>query len=628
MHDSIVTLPWLPEPPADFSAQCRALAASDNFGAAFQHLATHRLNAMQSSRLALAMRRARDAGRDFAPLSGFRLGILASATFDLVMDCIPAGAARHGVAVEMISAPYDQVIQQALDPESAINRASFDGVLVAVDHRWLGLDGIALDEGVRVADALDRLRTVVESLRTNGGSSAILQTVATPPQWLFGSYDRRVRGSMRSLIDALNRGITTLAEETGSYVLDVAALAERAGTDLWFDPVHWASYKLPFSAECFPVYAEMLGRLLGAIRGKARKCLVLDLDNTIWGGVIGDDGIEGIVLGQGSAVGESFLSVQRTALELRARGVLLAVSSKNTDDVARLPFRDHSEMLLKESHLAVFQANWQDKATNLEAIAKALNIGLDTLVMLDDNPAERAQIRGALPMVAVPELPSDPSRFSWYLLAAGYFEAVAWSREDAGRAESYAKDAQRAEIRVGSRDLGAYLMSLDMTARFAPFDAKGRQRIVQLINKTNQFNLTTRRYTEADVAVLEKDPAVFTLQVRLEDKFGDLGMIGVAICRPDAEGNWEIDTWLMSCRVLGRRVEDAVLARLVEEARSRGVRQLHGAYLPTAKNAMVADHYSKLGFVLVEESDGARRFELAVKDAVTSELPMKIVVET
>jgi FkbH-like protein len=626
MPETVLALPWLAGPPSDFAAQCKAAQASTaGAGLLLQRLATFRLNAVQSAKLARTITRLRAAGRDLSPLSGFRLGVLASATFDFVLDCIPAASARHGVAVDIVSAPYDQVMQQALDPASDINRGRLDAVLVAVDHRWLNLDrpDLLSRPGERAQSAVDRLRTVVQCLRSHGGAAAILQTVPVPPQALFGSYERRAPGSVRAMVDDVNRAIVALAEDTGSYVLDVAALADRVGTDLWFDPVHWVSYKLPFSAECFPIYADMLGRLLGAIRGKARKCLVLDLDNTLWGGVIGDDGLEGIVVGQGNALGESFLSVQQCALELRQRGVILAVCSKNDDATARRPFRDHPDMLLRENHFAVFQANWIDKPGNLEAIAKALNIGLDALVILDDNPAERAQIRAALPMVAVPELPSDPSRYAWYLTAAGYFEAVAYSAEDAARADSYAADARRAEVMASARDLGDYLKSLDMTIRFAPFDAKNRQRITQLINKTNQFNLTTRRYTEAEVAAMEADGSVFTLQVRLQDKFGDLGMIGVVICRT-AGDSWEIDTWLMSCRVLGRRVEQAMLAQIVEAARRRGITRFLGTYLPTEKNAMVSDHYAKLGFALIEDTSKARRFELAVESHSVSELPFQV----
>ncbi len=628
MGDTILALRWLPEPLADFSDRCRTLApAQPNLGAKIQELATQRLNSTQSARLGQAIRKLQKSASDLSPLSNFRLGILASATFDLIADCIPAAAARHGVIIEMVSAPYDQVMQQALDPDSAINKGRLDAAVIAVDHRWLGLERPQLARpDNRVCEALERLRSVVDGLRRHGNAAAILQTVAQPPYASFGNLDRRQPGTVRAAIDDLNRAIVTLAQETWAYLLDVAALAERVGTDLWFDPAHWVSYRLPFSAECFPVYAEMLGRLVGAVRGKARKCLVLDLDNTIWGGAIGDDGLEGIVLGQGSALGESYLSVQRAALDLRERGIVLAVSSKNDDETARRPFREHPEMLLREKHIAVFQANWQDKAANLEAIAAALNIGLDALVLLDDNPAERARIRAALPMVAVPELPNDPSRFVSYLLAAGYFEAVTWSSEDAGRAQSYSSDARRAEVRGASRDLGDYLQSLGMTIRFAPFSAEGRQRIAQLINKTNQFNLTTRRYTEAEIAALERDKSVHTMQVRLEDKFGDLGMIGVTICRTANGGDaWDIDTWLMSCRVLGRRVEEAMLAQVIGEASRHRVKRLLATYIPTAKNAMVGDHYPKLGFALdAESADGVRSYAMKVEDYRPALLPFRL----
>jgi FkbH-like protein len=634
MFPSVAELPWLPLPPDDFAAQCRAIGTANKpAGPALQFLSGFRLSAQQSTSLYRAIKRCRSTAVDLAPLAGFRLGILTNATFDLLNDCLPAGAARHGVALELVTTPYDQVMQQALDPASEINRLDLDAVLVAVDHRWLNLAQVNLSDNAeqRIAAATQQLRAVIDGLRKNGGAPAILQTVPIPSQTLFGSYDRRVRGTVRSMVEEVNRAIVTLAAETGSYLLDAAALAEQVGSDRWFDPVRWIAYKLPFAAECFPIYADMLGRLLGAIRGKSRKCLVLDLDNTIWGGVIGDDGVEGIAIGQGNPKGEAFLSVQQAALELRERGIMLAACSKNTDAVARDAFQHHPDMLLRESHISVFQANWLDKPSNLEAIARTLNIGLDSLVLLDDNPAERAQVRAALPMVAVPELPNDPAFFAWHLLAAGYFEAVGFSAEDRLRADSYASDAKRADVMAKSRDLGDYLSSLDMVITLTPFDTQGRQRIVQLINKTNQFNLTTRRYTEAEVVATEADESAFTLQVRLADRFGDLGMIGVVICRPaDGEATtWDIDTWLMSCRVLGRHVEQAMLGKVVTEARRRGIHRLVGRYIPTSKNSMVADHYAKLGFQGVGSAAGAgTAWTLAVEDYSIPCLPMRIAGES
>lgn len=629
---TFVELPWLPPAPADFTRRCRAFGADETSDArALQLLAGYRASSAEAGSLSRALAKRVSSGGQFAPMTPFRLCLLASSTFDILADCIPAAAARHGVITELIMAPYDQVMQQALDPTSDMNRAKADAVLLAVDHRWLQLDRPHLsdDAAAHVATAVDRLEAVVMAIRENGGGTAILQTLPIPPGALFGNLDRRARGTVRWMVEEANHRLVDLADRTGAYLLDVAALAERVGTDLWFDPVQWGAYKLPFASVVAPAYADLLGRLLGAVRGKARKCLVLDLDNTLWGGVIGDDGLEGIKIGQGSALGEAHLAVQHMAIDLRERGVILAVSSKNDDHVARLPFQKHPDMALREEHISVFQANWLDKASNLEAIARALNIGVDSLVFLDDNPAERAQLRAALPAVAIPELPNEPSLFPSYLLAAGYFESLTFTTEDRIRVGSYASDAQRAAVMASTRDLGDYLSSLAMKMRATQFDAQGRQRIAQLIGKSNQFNLTTRRHTQEDVARFEADPNVYTLQARLEDKFGDLGMIGVVICVPvvGALGDWNIDTWLMSCRVLGRKVEEAMLAEVAGAAKARGARRLIGVYIPTSKNAMVADHYGKLGFELVAEVDGHRTFVLDLASYRPPDVPIEVLRE-
>ena len=270
-----------------------------------------------------------------------------------------------------------------------------------------------------------------------------------------------------------------------------------------------------FSDESIPLYGDHVARCVAAIRGKSKKVLVLDLDNTVWGGVIGDDGLEGIKIAQGDAGGEAHLAVQRLALDLRQRGIVLAVSSKNTDAVARKPFEKHPEMLLKLEHIAVFQANWNDKATNIQAIAEELSLGLDSMVFLDDNPVERGLVRKLLPQVAVPELPEEPSGYARTLAAAGYFEAVTFAHEDLKRAGYYLDNARRAQLQTKVGGVDAYLASLEMTITFQPFEAIGRARIVQLINKSNQYNLTTRRYTDPEILDAENDPEVFTLQVRL-----------------------------------------------------------------------------------------------------------------
>ncbi len=602
MAQKLIDLPWLPVAPDDWLERARQISPeAPDAGADLRALASFRLDASQSTALRRAAVKLRKAGNTLAPLSPFKLGIIAANTFDLVLDCLPAAAMRHGVALETLQTSYGMIMQPVLDPMSPVYTSKLDAILLVVDHRWLGLDTPATDpsEPSAVDSALAQIESLLSALRGSGGPPAIVQTLALPLSNLFGSFDAAIAGTVRAQVGRFNAEIVTLAGKYGGYVLDIAGLAAQVGGGDWFNPVQWAAYKLAFDAKAAPIYAEWLCRLLGAIRGKSAKCLVLDLDNTLWGGVIGDDGMEGIVIGQGNPRGEAHLAVQRVAQNLRARGIFLAVCSKNEAAIALEPFRSHPDMLLREQDISVFQANWIDKATNLEAIAKALNIGLDALVLLDDNPAERAQVRKELPMVRVPEVPDDPSWFAWTLEAGGWFEAVTYSAEDAGRVKMQAQDVRRAELMAGARDLTQYLRGLDMTISFKPFDAQGRQRIVQLINKTNQFNLTTRRYTEAQVSEMEADASVLTLQVRLTDRFGDLGMIAVIIGRPhpDRGAVLDIDNWLMSCRVLGRQVESATLSVIAAKAKAMKFASLAGTYIPTDKNRLVENHYGTLGFV-------------------------------
>lgn len=626
---SIDALTWLPEAPDDFGARLSSARAAGL--PELRRLSQFRLNPNQATALSRRLIEAYAALSPSESGAPFRLAILSNATMGLVSGLLPAATERHGVPCRTLTIEYDRLVAAALGEDAELKAFKPDAVLLAIDFE--GLPWPALKAGTpdaeTIAEPLAYLTRLAQGVRASLGAPVILQTIAEPCATLFGSYDRLLEGTHRRAVLRLNDEIARLASGSGNLLLDVAGIAARVGRDRWFDPAQWYANKLPFAFSNAPVYADHLARLVAAVRGKARKCLVLDLDNTLWGGVVGDDGVAGLKIGNGDPDGEAHLAVQRYARDLKERGVILAISSKNDFDNAIRPFREHPDMLLKESDIAVFQANWVDKATNLESIAKALNIGIDALVLLDDNPAERAQVRAALPAVAVPELPNDPSLFVWSLAAAGYFEAVSFSDEDRLRAESYASDAKRVSVLQGARNLEDYLSALDMRLTIKPFDEMGRQRIAQLINKSNQFNLTTRRYTEAEVAAAESGGAAHTMQARLGDRFGDLGMIGVLIARDthDAgEPAWDIDSWLMSCRVLGRKIEEAMLADLVSKARERGVGTIIGRYIPTPKNGMVKDHYAKLGFALREGSpDGPSVWQLDVAAYKQPPLPMTFV---
>lgn len=609
---NLIDQPWLPPAPPGYRLLCRQLLPdAAELSAQVKRLGNVRLGASEASLLTKALRRVVGAGGSLNDLMPVTVNILPSGTFDIPSDSLPAIGVRHGLLLQPTLLPTDQIEQQVLTPSSILHRAPAHFTLLAIDHIWLGLDRLQLDEGAgheRVEAAFLRLKRIQDAIRSTG-STLLAPTIPAPQSKWFGSLDRGSMMTPRAMIDEFNRKLIGLGGSEGLVVLDVASLAESIGTALWFDQRQYDLYKAPFSLECVPIYCDWVARLIGALRGRSRKCLVLDLDNTVWGGVVGDDGMDGLRLGPGSAEGESFVAIQHMALALRSRGILLAVCSKNDDEVARQPFRAHPEMLIRESDIAVFQANWKDKANNIEAIAKTLSIGLDALVLLDDNPVEREAVRRALPDVRVPELPTDPSLFPSYILSAGYFESASFSQEDRQRVASYAGNAQRAEVLSRTLDLGDYLTALDMCLTVKPFDPIGRARISQLINKSNQYNLTSKRYSESDVAAFEAAAGVYTQQARLKDSFSDFGMIGVVIAKPlgTASAAWLIDTWLMSCRVMGRRVEEGMLASLVRAARSQRVQKLIGQYIRSAKNGMVEDHYLRLGFQRVENSslDGA-----------------------
>ena len=612
-------LKWLPKPPESFRADCKALPTSGTgLGTNARRLASYRLDGNQLTRLGGVLQSLISAGQDLRPLTPFRLGILGTGTLDLIVPILVASAARHGVALDCVVGGYDQALQEAISPSSEIYSKKLDAVLLAIDHRSLPLKAVPGDRAAAeqmVAQCAELLETIASAVAANSGALCILQTIPKPAERLFGSLDRAMPGTLTAMINALNMRIVDMVRSSDRVLLDVESTADLIGQTEWHSPAEWNLAKLPFSNNYVPIYADHVARLIGSLRGKARKCLILDLDNTVWGGVIGDDGLEGIKVAQGDATGEAHLDLQRIALSLRDRGVVLAVSSKNTDEVARKPFREHPEMLLKEGHISVFQANWDDKATNIRAIAAELNLGLDAMVFVDDNPFERDLVRQMLPDVAVPELPEDPALYARTVMAAGYFEAVSFSEEDRNRSKSYEDNARRVALQRQAGNLDEYLQSLDMKISFAAFDAVGRARISQLINKSNQFNLTTRRYTETQVAELEADKNAFALQVRLVDKFGDNGMISVAICRLSAPGAWDIDTWLMSCRVLGRQVEHMVLRELMLQGRRLGITRLTGAWYPTDKNGIVRDHYAKLGFTkTMEREDGATFWEIGTEN--------------
>lgn len=611
-------LGWLPDHP-DLSkaiTQARSLAsASDRLNAAIA-LAGFRRDALATLRIDKLAQEARPGAK---PPEGFlarRLAILASSTVEPLVPAIRVAALHRRLVLDIEVAPYGQFRQTILERDSFLEEARPDFVLFALDEAALAPLPVAATRAEAEAaldSEIETLAALWRRTRERFGAVVLQQTVLNTRLSLFGSYEACVAGAPSALIDRFNQKLADAASAAGVLLVDIDRQAAWSGRAIWSDPVLWHRAKQAISPVVVPLYGDLVARVIAATCGLSRKCLVLDLDNTLWGGVLGDDGIDGIVLGQGSAAGEAYLGFQRFASSLADRGIVLAVCSKNDPDLVEDVFVRHPEMHLKRDRVAAVMANWDDKATNLRRLAKTLELGLESFVFVDDNPAERAIIRRELPMVAVPELPDDVAHYGLAIAQAGYFEAAAFTAEDRIRVRQYTENAQRNAELATITDMEGFLRSLEMTMEAGPPRPEDVARVTQLVNKTNQFNLTTRRYTEPEVKRLTKDRSCLILRFRLTDRFGDNGLIAVIIARPHSSERqtMQIETWLMSCRVLGRGVEAACLGVLAAAARRAGATTLLGEYRPSPRNAMVREHYRRLGFQPDgEQPDGVTTWRL------------------
>ncbi len=604
-------LRWLPQVP-DWRLRLRALSTEADPWRHAVALARARIDFTRTNALDETIRRrlSGDVPADTGT-TPVRLAVLGSATLAHLQAGIRIAGLRRGIHIATYENAYGQYQQELLDSLSALHRFAPNAVLFAFDayHLTQGLHAAlpAADVDAALAGVVTRIGRCWSLAQAAFRCPVLQQTALDVFAPLLGSNEHRLPGSRSRFVARLNEALRTEADARGVDLVALDDAARRDGIGAWHDPALWHRARQEVTPALSPTYGELVARVIAARQGRSAKCLVLDLDNTLWGGVIGDDGLDGIVLGQGSALGEGFTAVQDYAKELARRGVILAVCSKNDAARALEPFERHPEMVLRRPDIASFRANWDDKPANLRAIAQELNIGLDAMVFLDDNPFERNLVRAELPMVAVPEVPEDdPARVPGVLADAGYFESLGVTPDDLRRNAQYQDNRARNDLRVAATDMDVYLRALDMRLVWNRFDSVGQARIVQLINKTNQFNLTTRRHQPADIAAVMANPHAFGLQIRLLDRFGDNGMVAVVIGHLTAPDTVTLDTWLMSCRVLGRGVEHATLNLVAAQARALGATRLVGAYLPTAKNGMVREHYTRLGFVpLSTGSDGA-----------------------
>jgi FkbH-like protein len=544
-----------------------------------------------------------------------RIALLGAASTDLLERPLCLALRLVGLAPQLLVAPYNVWRQELLEDDSATARFAPQVAIALLTPQIIPTwpkAGVKPEQATNLARAVCRqIYDAFGHLHDRCNAEIIVNTLPPVPQQPLGNLSAKSPEAANNFIRRINVLLGDMAPPY-VHINDVAALVERRGLNQWLDVRLWYEAKQPVAPGSIPELVRNIAAITGAIFGRNRKCLVVDLDNTLWGGVVGDVGVEGIVLGEGTGIGEAFKAFQMHLKALKDRGVLLAVCSKNDDRNALRPFEEHPEMVLKRDDFVSFKANWGPKSDNIRLIAHELNIGLDALVFADDNPAEREEVRQALPQVLVPELTADPTDYPAILDATRCFEASIITEEDRQRSGMYRQQSQRSELRGSTRNLGEFLASLEMRAIVRPFEPVSFARITQLVNKTNQFNLTTRRLTGAEVETLAASPVHVTRTARLEDRFGDHGLIAVLYGRIEG-ATLTLDGWLMSCRVLNRGVERLLLNDVVAEARRSGVTHIIGRYIPTDRNALVKDLYPQLGFSAVGNDSGTTTWRLDVE---------------
>ena len=528
-----------------------------------------------------------------------RIAILGGSTTADIKDMLELFLLAQGIQPSFYESEYNSYYEEAVFDNPRLRE--FMPEIVFVQTTWHNvsrfpgvLDSDAVVEQL-ARDEMNRFETLWDKIQTGMGALVIQNNFDLPRLRPFGNLEASAGFGRINFLQRLNVEFARYASSHARFLInDIHYLSARVGLAEWFDYNYWYNYHMAVSPTAAVAIGQNVATIIKSLYGKSKKCLVLDLDNTLWGGVIGDDGLQNIILGRDHPEGEAFATFQRYVKELKNRGILIAVCSKNALESAKEGF-SHPDSVLRLEDFSAVKANWNHKSDNIREIAADLNLGLDSMVFVDDNPTERALVSAQVPEVAVPEVGSDVSLFPEILEREGYFEPANIVAEDLERANYYGANARRSSAQASFHNYGEFLTSLEMTADIGPFLPVYLDRITQLINKTNQFNLTTKRYTRAEVEVLSRDPAYITLYGRLSDRYGDNGLVSLIIASVTGH-TAQVDLWLMSCRVLKRDMEFAMFDALVEECLARDVCRIAGIYIPSPKNGMVADLYASLGF--------------------------------
>lgn len=533
-----------------------------------------------------------------------KLAVLGDCATQHICTAVRGMGIYEKLNIEITEADYNQIELQLFDPDSEVYEAVPEYVLLMLCQEKLYEAFCETESSERTSFAqnqLDKIKNYHDSINRviagRGGSVRILQsTFSEVDDAVLGSYGAKTEASYIYQVRKLNLMLMEYASGNGNvFLVDVASLEAKYGYEKLHDNRTYFVGKLPIATKYLPDLAKCVVDIIKSARGTIHKCVVLDLDNTLWGGVIGDDGIENIEIGE-LGQGQAFTRLQRWFLELKKRGIILCVCSKNEEEAAKLPFEKHPEMILKLDDIAVFVANWEDKASNIRSIQEILNIGMDSMVFIDDNPFERGVVKELIPDICVPDLPEDPSEYLPYLQSLNLFETASFSGEDAGRTAQYQAEASRVSQQKKFENYEDYLASLEMVAEVSSFDAFHMPRIAQLTQRSNQFNLRTVRYTEEEVRAIAEDESHITMYFTLRDKYGDHGLISVVILDKKPEDNsLFISEFLMSCRVLKRGMEEFIVDSIVSCAKENGFAKVVGEYVPTPKNKMVEKLYANMG---------------------------------
>ena len=537
--------------------------------------------------------------KDFSNLKIVKVAVLGDTATQFLIQALRGMGYDYGFDLQIWEADFNQIERQIFDPTSELYEFKPEITIVfQSSHKLLGKYNKLKQEQLSLLaeKELELIENIYSNLINYLNGKVILYNYTEIDDAIFGNYANKTESSFLFQLRKLNYELMLYASKnTNLYLCDLSSIQNYVGKSSFFHSSVYINTEMVLSIDVVPKVASKTLDIINLLNGKLKKCIILDLDNTMWGGIIGDDGLENIQIGT-LGIGKAFSEFQYWIKKLKNRGIIVAVCSKNTESVAKEPFEKHPDMVLHLEDISVFVANWENKADNIRQIKNILNIGFDSIVFLDDNPFERNMVRENIPEICVPELPEDPADYLEYLYVLNLFETISFSNEDIERTKQYQVEAQRITFQQKFTNEDDFLKSLNMRSLIEPFNKFNTPRVAQLSQRSNQYNLRTIRYTDFDIETLAESKKHFTFAFSLEDKFGDNGLICVIILLKENSQTLFIDTWFMSCRVLKRGMENFVLNTIVDFAKDKGFTIIKGEYLPTAKNEMVKNHYLNLGF--------------------------------